>query len=125
METLMQHTIDSTYVHPVKKESTSIINRFVTWTKSQEKNRLAWLAVIITAHGCVLTPITLFAIVLAGNNIIFWSLAIAAMGMSLVTNLAALPTKITIPVFFFSVLIDLVIIVNCIVIGFDISATYI
>ena len=123
METLMQHTIDSTYSHPIKKESTSIISRFVTWCKSQEKYRLGWLAVIVAGHGCVLTPITLFAIVLSGNSMVFWSMAIAAMGMSLVTNLSAMPTKITIPVFFFSVLIDLVIIVNCIALGFSFSAT--
>lgn len=125
METLMQHTIDSTYAHPVKKESTSIIKRFVIWCNSQEKYRFGWLAVIIAGHGCVLTPMTLFAIILSGNNMVFWSMAIAAMGISLITNLAALPTKITIPVFFFSVIIDLLIIANCIVIGFNISGTYI
>ena len=125
METLMQHTIDSTYAHPVKKESTPLVSRFLTWCKGQEKYRLGWLAAIITAHGCVLTPITLFAIILSGNSIVFWSMAIAAMGMSLITNLSALPTKITIPVFFFSVIIDLVIIANCIAIGFNISGTYI
>jgi len=123
METLLQHTINSTYAHPVKKESTSIVSRFVTWCKGQEKHRLGWLAVIIAGHGCVLTPITLFAIILSGNSMVFWSMAIAAMGMSLITNLAALPTKITIPVFFLSVVIDLVIIASCISIGFNIAAT--
>jgi hypothetical protein len=54
---------------------------------------------------------------LGGNLPIFWPFAIAAIAMSLVVNLAALPTKITIPVFLFSILIDLVVIVNCIAIG--------
>jgi hypothetical protein len=45
------------------------------------------------------------------------------MGITLVTNLAAMPTKITIPVFFLSVLVDLVIIASCIAIGFDASGT--
>ena len=122
METLQQF-YHQAYVLPQKKQS--ILTRFISWCKSQEKHRLGWLAVIIAGHGCVFTPITLFAITLSGNSMVFWSMAIAAMGMSLVTNLAALPTKITIPVFFFSVLIDLVIIVNCIAVGFNISATYI
>lgn len=122
METVHQ-LYNPGYVIPSKKQS--FLTRFISWCKSQEKDRLPWLAVIIAGHGCVLTPITLFTIILAGNSMVFWSMAIAAMGMSLITNLAALPTKITIPVFFFSVLIDLVIIVNCIVIGFNISATYI
>ena len=120
METI-PHLYNSDYVMPARKES--LLTRFISWAKNQERHRLGWLAVIITGHGCVLTPITLFAIILSGNSMVFWSMAIAAMGMSLITNLAALPTKITIPVFFFSVLIDLVIIINCIVIGFNIAAT--
>jgi hypothetical protein len=45
---------------------------------------------------------------------VLWAFVIAAMTMSLVTNLAALPTKITIPVFFFSLMIDVAVIINCI-----------
>ena len=122
METVQQ-LYNPGYIISTKKQAS--LSRFISWCKSQEKHRLAWLAVIIAGHGCVLTPITLFAIILGGNSMVFWSMAIAAMGMSLITNLAALPTKITIPVFLFSVLIDLAIIVNCIVIGFNITGTYI
>lgn len=122
METLQQ-SYGSIYVQSERKQS--LLTQFILWCKSQEKYRLGWLAVIIAGHGCILTPITLFAIILSGNSMLFWALAIAAMGMSLVTNLAALPTKITIPVFFFSVMIDLVIIANCTAIGFNISSTYI
>ena len=49
-----------------------------------------------------------------GNNLYLFVLAIAAMGMTLVTNLAALPTKITIPVFVLSILIDLAIVISCV-----------
>ena len=109
----------------VNQENTTIFVRFFKWCNSQEKYRLGWLAVIIAIHGCLLTPMTLVSIIFSGNNFVYWVLATAAMTMSLVTNLAALPTKITIPVFFFSVLIDLVVIINCLLIGFNISATYI
>jgi len=40
-----------------------------------------------------------------------------AMCVCLVVNLAALPTRITIPVFALSVLVDVFIIANCIVAG--------
>jgi hypothetical protein len=43
------------------------------------------------------------------------------MAMALVTNLAALPTKITLPVFFLSVLIDLGIIIASLFQGFAVS----
>ncbi len=88
----------------------SIVSTFFSWCQAQEKNRFGWLGLILAVHGCVITPITLFAIVMTGNNIALWGIAMGAMGISLITNLAALPTKITIPVFLFSIIIDLAII---------------
>jgi hypothetical protein len=91
----------------------SLVSTFFNWCQTQEKNRLGWLGLILAIHGCVITPITLFAIVMAGNNIAFWGIAMGAMAMSLITNLAALPTKITIPVFIFSIIVDLAVIGTC------------
>ena len=105
-----------------RQPKVSLVQRFVSWSRSQEKNRLGWLALIIAAHGCVATPITLIAIILSGNNIVFWFMAMAAMGGALVTNLAAMPTRITIPVFITTLFIDLFIIINCVVAGFNIAA---
>jgi hypothetical protein len=123
METIMQNTIDATYIQ--RESKTSVVSKFMTWCKGQEKYRFGWLAAIVTSHGCVLTPITMFAIVLSGNSIILWAFALGAMAMSLVSNLAAMPTKITIPIFFFSIFIDVVIIASCVATGFDIGGTYI
>jgi hypothetical protein len=113
METL-QHVYTPEFSVEKKR---SLAGRFLTWCESREEERLLWLGFIVGGHGCVFTPLTLLFIILAGNLTIFWPFAIAAMTMSLVVNLAALPTKITIPVFFLSLLIDLFIIVNCIAIG--------
>jgi hypothetical protein len=119
METTVRHLhayeIDTTHVSPWKK--------FITWCTGQEKYRLGWLAAAITVHGCILTILTMFAVILAGNHFIFWPFVIGAMGITLIVNLAAMPTKITIPVFFISVFVDLVIIVSCIAIGFDATGT--
>jgi len=97
--------------------------KFIDWCNSQEKYRFGWLAAALTLHGCVLTIFTMFAVVLAGNHFTFWPFIIGAMGITLIVNLAAMPTKITIPVFFLSVLVDLVIIISCIVIGLYASGT--
>ena len=43
--------------------------------------------------------------------------------LTLIKNLAAMPTKITIPVFFVSIFIDIAIIAYFVIIGFDISGT--
>ncbi|MFL5786423.1 MAG: hypothetical protein ACJ748_00090 [Flavisolibacter sp.] len=90
----------------------SIYSRFMRWCTLQQKNRLMWLGISITAQGCIFTPITIMAILLAGTNLFLFMLAMIAMGASLVTNLAALPTKITIPVFALSLIIDAGIIVG-------------
>ena len=121
MGNTMLHNYSHSYDTSVSK--VSYWKKFITWCDGQEKYRFGWLAATLTIHGCILTIITAFAILLAGNNFIFWPFAIGAMGMTLVVNLAAMPTKITIPVFFFSVLIDLVIIISCLITGFDISYT--
>ena len=107
---ILQHPYNPAYSAATK--TPSIVSRFTTWCSGQEKYRLGWLAIIITLHGCILTPITVLAIVLSGNNFVLWGVAIGAMTMALVTNLAAMPAKVTIPVFFFSVLLDLVVIVS-------------
>lgn len=95
----------------------SIVSRFFAWCQSQEEQRLLWLGVILGGHGCVITPITVLFVVMAGNLPIFWPFVIGAIFMSLIVNLAALPTKITLPVFFISLAIDLFVIINCIAIG--------
>ena len=121
------NTIQTTYTVALEKKEvgTSLWKRFIHWTDTQEENRFLWLAVALFGHGCVFTIITIIAILLSGNNFIFWPFAIGSMALCVITNLAALPTRVTIPVFFFSVLMDLVIIAICISIGFNINATYI
>lgn len=108
MKTALQHpyspALSSATAH------TSIFTRFFNWCASQEKYRFGWLAAIIAGHGCLITPLTLMFVMLGGNQPIAWAFAIGAMGMSLISNLAALPTKFTIPIFFFSLLIDAVLI---------------
>jgi hypothetical protein len=120
---LQQQSVQNTYNERISKPS--VFSKFINWCSSQEEYRFGWLAGILAVHGCALTPITLFAIILSGTNIIFFIAAIVAMGAALVTNLAAMPAKIVLPVFFLSVLIDLIIIVSCVVVGFDIAGTYV
>lgn len=108
-----------------ENSSVNLWSRFMNWCKNQEQNRLLWLGIALAGHGCILTPLTVMAVLLAGTNMILFMLALVAMGLSLVTNLAAMPTKITIPVFFFSILIDIAVVIAAIVIGFDITTTYI
>lgn len=120
--TINQHVSSSD--SGIISHQSSLWSRFIKWADGQENNRMLWTALSIAGHGCVVTIITMATILLTGNNFIFWPFALAAMTMCVVVNLAAMPTKITIPVFFFSLLIDLVIIAICLSHGFDMAASY-
>ena len=122
METILQQTISPSFVS--KSAKTSVISKFMNWCENQDTNRFGWLAAALGAHGCLFTPLTLFAIVLSGNSITLWMVAIVAMIAVLVSNLSAMPTKISIPVFLLSIIIDLAIVITCIAIGFNIANAY-
>lgn len=94
-----------------KTFSLPFLNRFLNWSKNQSENRILWVGIALVLHGCVLTPLTVMAVAFTGMNLVLFMAAIIAMGMALVTNLAAMPTKITVPVFFLSVLIDVLIVI--------------
>jgi len=122
METSIQHAYSPSYSKINAKRS--LWKKFIDWSDRQEENRFGWTAFSIAGHGCAFTIVTVAIILSTGNNFVFWPFAIAAMAIPLIANLAALPTKITIPILFFSVLMDLVIIGLCLVNGFDLAATY-
>ena len=113
MQTVLQQSYAASFIQMATNPS--VWSRFITWCKNQEEKGFGWLAIALTGHGCVITPLTLFIIMYTGNSMILWGIAIAAMGISLVTNLAALSTRITIPTFLFSILLDLAIIIACLV----------
>jgi hypothetical protein len=121
--TTMDHSFSTTYTEQATQ--TGIFSKFMTWCKGQDDNRFMWIGIVLAGHGCILTPLTVMAVLMAGTNMFLFMLCIVSMGMALVTNLAAMPTKITIPVFVLSVLIDIAVIISCFAIGLDIAKTYI
>ena len=120
METTFNQTANINY--SIAQTTPTLLSSFLAWCQQQEEHRFGWLGGIIAAHGCLLTPITLFAVILSGSSLPLFIVAIVAMGMSLVTNLAAMPTRVTIPVFFLSVLIDLIVIGCSLALGFNLAA---
>jgi hypothetical protein len=102
METTFNHTIS----YNQSLEKTSVWSRFINWCTGQQENRLLWLAIALAGHGCIFTPITVMIMLFSGLNLTLFILAIIAMGIALVTNLAAMPTRYTIPALVLSLLID-------------------
>ena len=93
-------------------ESKNIVTTFLTWSKEQEPHRILWVGVALATHGCIITPLTIMALLMLSTGdvpMISFTMVMLSMVMVLVTNLAALPTKITIPVYVLSFITDMVI----------------
>lgn len=111
--TIMTHNsfspaLHHAYVKPAAHQN--IVQRFINWCNAQQQHRLLWMGVILALHGCVLTPVAMLLSLQAGAGNFLFVGVIAAMVVNLVPNLAALPTKITIPVFFLSILVDVLVV---------------
>ena len=113
---------------PVAERSYSahsnIFTRFIQWCETQQEKRLSWLGTILALQGCVITPITLFFVTVSGINPVLLSLTICSIVMNLVVNLAAMPTKITVPVFILSLLVSAGVIAAAFISGVNLSAAF-
>ena len=109
MSTTISHSISITH------ESTGsvrlLVSKFLTWCADQQENRLAWQGIGLLVFSCFLTPLSVLIMSLTGANLFFILVALVAMEVTLVLDLTAMPTKITIPAFFLGALADITIIV--------------
>ena len=89
-----------------KSKNRNLVQKFKEFCVRQNENRLGWTAVIIAAQVFLLVPITLIAIAWNGDRFVLWIPVIVSSFVTAVSNLAAMPTTITIPIFCTSVLIN-------------------
>src|SRR5678809_404398 len=86
----------------------NLLTRFLNWCKIQENNKFLWLGVTFFAQiGLALPVAAYFILFFGGNNLLLWMIICAVNLPTLVLNLAALPTKITLPFLFFAWLTEL------------------
>ena len=111
----MSYTILSqqkVYKHYETATRPSAFGRFFKWAENQDKiNHVSWVGISVTLMSAVLFPLTMAAVLLNGAAFGLIIVAMAALVLVVVTNLAALPTKYTIPFLFLGGLIDLIVIV--------------
>ncbi|MBS1598884.1 MAG: hypothetical protein JST75_11730 [Bacteroidetes bacterium] len=111
----MSYTIShqtGSYQHREAVRRTSVITRFFQWAESEDKiNHVAWVGISVTLMSAVLFPGTMAAILFNGASFNLIIAAMSAFVFVVVTNLAALPTKYTIPFFFFAALIDVAVVI--------------
>jgi len=107
------------YNYHVKNEK-NVATKFFGWCEAQESNRFLWLALSFFAQIGMILPVTaVFVVFFGGNNLLLWTIMVAVNVPALVLNLAALPTKTTLPFMFFGWLTQAAIIMYCI--GFAIT----
>jgi hypothetical protein len=90
------------------KENKSIFLIFIQWASNQEKYHIGWVGLSVTITAAVLFPLTMTAVLFNGANFGLIITAMVSMTLVVITNLAALPTRYTIPAFFLGILIDAV-----------------
>jgi len=102
------------YNYHVSNRSQTLISKFFSWCQAQESDRFMWLAItLFTQIGLTLPLTAVFITFLGGNNFVWWVILAAVNIPVLVLNLAAFPTKITLPFVFFGWLTQALIIVSC------------
>jgi hypothetical protein len=106
----LNHSIAGNYSANTNNFSFSALwNKFIAFAASQEQKRFLWAAISLVGHGTFFTIVTMATVILTGTNIFLVAATSLTMAMVLVVNLAALPTKYIVSVFFLSLLADLVI----------------
>ena len=105
-------SLQSNYNNPsLEKHYESVFVRILSWAKDEEKNRIAWLGISITIMTAVFFPITMVSILLHGASFTLIIGSMFSLILVVVPNLAALPTRYTIPAFFTGIVIDIFIII--------------
>jgi hypothetical protein len=90
----------------------SLSERFFDWaTKEDVKHHIGWVGLSIISMTAIFFPLTMSAILLNGASFGLIIVAMVPLVAVFVTNLAALPTRYTIPFFFAGALAELIIIV--------------
>lgn len=117
----MQYTLSNqkpaliarTDIHTIRRES--FLTRFLRWCNSQETNRFLWLGVTFFGQIGLALPVAAFSILFFGdNNFLLWIIICVVNLPTLVLNLAALPTKITLPFLFFAWLTEAAVVLYCV-----------
>jgi hypothetical protein len=112
---IMSFTVPPSHLMPVyeqaRKERT-LFSRFFAWAAAEDAPRhIGWVGITVMSMTAVFFPLSLSAILFNGASFGLIIATIVSLVLVVVTNLAALPTKYTIPFFVLGVLIDVVAVV--------------
>jgi hypothetical protein len=94
-----------------KARRLGFFTRFINWCDLQECNRFLWLGIALMGSIGMVLPLTLVTVLLTSQNFILLAAAAIANVPVLAVNLAAQPTKVTLPFLFSAWLVNFSVIV--------------
>jgi hypothetical protein len=104
-------TSEQVYTFHLVNKRPNAISRFFKWAASEDQERhIGWVGITVILMTAICFPLTMAVVLM--NGAVF-GLIVAAMFplvLVVVTNLASLPTRYTIPCFFLGTLIELLVI---------------
>ena len=104
-------------MHVTYKENKTILSRFFQWAADEDRERhIVWVGGTITAMAAVFFPLTMSVVRANGASFGLIIAAMVSLSIVVVANLAAMPTRYTIPLFFLGILIDAAVIITTFVI---------
>ncbi len=85
----------------------SLVSKFIRWATEQDaENHIAWAGISLIATAAALFPFTMAIILINGAVFPLILGAMVSLVLVVALNLAAMPTRYTIPAFLLSILID-------------------
>lgn len=115
MNIAVHHQPRNTAQHSVETRSemkAGIWQKVVAYCNAQEEKRFFWVALSLLGHGTIFTILTFIVVILTGNVFGLLVATCFIMVSVVIINLAALPLRYLIPVFFTSLLLDLLIMIT-------------
>ncbi len=103
-------TSHSIHLHNHEEREAAGVVRFFRWAENQDAaNHIAWVGIAVMSMTAFFFPITMAVVLMNGALFGLIVGAMAALALVVVTNLASLPTKYTIPFFLLGILLDIAI----------------
>ena len=86
------------------------MSRFFKWAAGEDEERhIGWVGITVTTMTAIFFPMTMTVVLQNGASFGLIVAAMVSLTMVVITNLAALPSKFTIPFYFLGILIDVVV----------------
>jgi hypothetical protein len=103
----MSDYIISSKVRPIQRNENTLLKKYLTFTESQMEHRTLWFLIPLILLPTAIMPVSIILMYGSSWYLAFVGLSIILFFSNVVINIAQLPTKVTISVFLFTVLIHI------------------